>query len=254
MDNPLDNDGLAAQPAPRPVPQPTPGAGVTPIAEAADEPKGHGSGKPPKKRVNLWLFGGIVAAVLVVAGGASLVITQKLFQAPLEKISNVSAETAQGPLKNYAKGSIANLITYASPRTIENIPFVDRDHKPLHLSDFKGQVVVLNVWATWCAPCRFEMPTLAHLQTDYTDKGVKVLPISVDEIGKFEDVKSFIDVQEPLQVYVDTTFAAPSKLGVSGMPATLILDKQGRAVARLDGQATWDTPEVKALIDKLRRE
>jgi len=249
----LDNDGLAAQPAPRPVPQPAQGAGVTPIAEAAGEPKGRGGGKPPKKRVNVWLFAAIVAGVLVIAGGASLIITQKLYQAP-KKAGVTTSEAAEGPLKAYAKGSIAHLVTYASPRPIENIPFVDRDRKPLHLSDFKGQVVVLNVWATWCAPCRYEMPTLANLQRHYADRGVKVLPLSVDEDSKFEDVKSFIDVQEPLEVYADTTFSSPSKLGVSGMPATLIVDKQGRAVARLDGEASWDTPEVKALIDKLLAE
>jgi thiol-disulfide isomerase/thioredoxin len=249
MDNPLDNDGLAAQPAPKPAPV---SAADTPIAEPIAEPKGHGGGKPPKKRANTWLYVAIVAVVLAAAGGGAFYFATNM-KLP-DQVKAGPSEEAAGPLKAYATGSIAHLVTYADRRTVADVPFVDRDRKPLKLSDFKGQVVVLNVWATWCAPCRFEMPTLANLQRDYAGKGVKVLPLSVDEEPKFDDVKSFIDVQEPLEVYVDTKFAAPTKLQVQGMPATLIIDKQGRAVARLDGEATWDTPEVKALIDKLLAE
>lgn len=242
---------MAAQPAPKPTPQ---GAAETPIAEHAPEPKGHGGGKPPKKGVNIGLYIGIVAAVLVVAGGAGFYFVPKLLdQMPAKTASGPSAEAA-GPLKGYVKGSISNMVTYAKPQAIDDIPFVDRDRKPLKLSDFKGQVVVLNVWATWCAPCRYEMPTLADLQRSNADKGLKVIALSVDEDAKFNDVKSFIDVQEPLDVYVDTKFAAPSKLNVVGMPATIILDKQGRAVARVDGEASWNTPEVQALMDKLLAE
>jgi thiol-disulfide isomerase/thioredoxin len=249
MDNPLDNDGLAAQPAPKPAQV---SAADTPIAEPTSEPKGQGGGKTPKKRANLWLYVAIVAVILAAAGGGTFYAVTKM-KLPDKVAAGPSAEAA-GPLKAYATGSIAHLVTYAQPRTIADIPFVDRDRKPVKLSDFRGQVVVLNVWATWCAPCRFEMPTLANLQRDYAGKNVKVLPLSVDEDAKFNDVKSFIDVQEPLDVYVDTKFEAPTKLEVQGMPATLILDKQGRAVARLDGEASWDTPEVKALIDKLLAE
>lgn len=230
------------------------GAAETPIAEAATEPKGLTGGKPPKKRANTWLYVAIVAVVLAGAAGAGFYFAPKLFGQLPDTVKPGAAAEAEGPLKGYVKGSIAHMVTYAQPKAIPDIPFVDRDRKPVKLSDFKGQVVVLNVWATWCAPCRFEMPTLANLQRDYAGKSVKVIPLSVDEEPKFNDVKSFIDVQEPLEVYVDTKFEAPSKLGVQGMPATLILDKQGRAVARLDGEASWDTPEVKALIDKLLTE
>jgi thiol-disulfide isomerase/thioredoxin len=174
-------------------------------------------------------------------------VTESLPTAP-------AAPVAAGPLAPYAKGSMAKLVTFAEPKVIDNIAFMDRNKKAVNLSDFKGQVVVLNVWATWCAPCRFEMPTLAHLQKLYAGKGVKVLPLSVDTEDKFADVVSFIDVQEPLEVYADQNFQAPSKFGVTGMPATLILDKKGREVARLDGEATWDTPEVQALLDKLLAE
>lgn len=163
-------------------------------------------------------------------------------------------DKAAGPLAVYSKGSLAKLITYPAPTAVPDISFIDRDKKPLSLSTFKGQVVVLNLWATWCAPCRFEMPTLAHLQTLYTGKDLKVLPLSVDTEEQFDKVKSFIDVQQPLDIYADQNFQAPTKFSAPALPATLILDKQGRIVARLDGEAKWDTPEVQALLDKLLAE
>ena len=258
MDNPLDSDGLAgqssAQPAPKPVPQPVEHTGGTAIAEDSPQPKAKGKTKKSKKRVNIALFVGIVVAVVAIAGGVGFFLAPKLMHAG--KVEGpVQAEAAAGPLKGYAKGSILHLVTYAQPRPIDNMAFMDRDKKPVHLADFKGQVVVLNLWATWCAPCRFEMPTLAHLQAQYAGKPVKVIPLSGDVEGKLDDVKSFIDVQEPLQVYADPELIAKTaKLNVAGLPSTLILDKRGQIVARLDGEASWDTPEVHALLDKLMAE
>ncbi|MBW8733876.1 MAG: TlpA family protein disulfide reductase [Asticcacaulis sp.] len=258
MDNPLDSDGLtgqpSGQPAPKPQPQPVEHTGGTAIAEDTPQPKAQGKGKKAKKRVNIALFVGIVIAVVAVAVGGGFFLGPKLMGAGKIE-SAVKAEAAEGPLKGYVKGSIAHLVTYAQPKSIDNLAFIDRDKKPVHLADFKGQVVVLNLWATWCAPCRFEMPTLAHLQQQYAGRPVKVLPLSGDPEEKLDDVKSFIDVQEPLQVYADPDLIAKTaKLNVAGLPSTLILDKQGRIVARLDGEASWDTPEVHALLDKLSAE
>lgn len=258
MDNPLDSDGLAgqpsAQPAPKPVPQPAESASGTAIAEDTPQPKTQNKTKKTKKRVNIALFVGIVLVVVAIAAGAGFFLAPKLMGGA--KIEGpVKAEAAEGPLKGYVKGSISHLVTYAQPKPIDNLAFVDRDKKPVHLTDFKGQVVVLNLWATWCAPCRFEMPTLAHLQAQYAGRPMKVIPLSGDVDSSFDDVKSFIDVQEPLQVYADPELIGKTaKLNVAGLPSTLILNKQGQIVARLDGEASWDTPEVHALLDKLMAE
>lgn len=231
-----------------------------PIAETSPEPNKPEAEKwvdtaatGKKKRLNPAL---ITLSVLLAVFAIGTIAWVVLHHAP-EKTQTAALPAepvAAGPLAPYAKGSMAKLVTFAEPKVIENIAFMDRNKKAVNLSDFKGQVVVLNVWATWCAPCRFEMPTLAHLQKMNAGKAVKVLPLSVDTEDKFADVVSFIDVQEPLNVYADPNFQAPSKYGISGMPATLILDKKGREVARLDGEATWDTPEVQALLDKLLSE
>ncbi len=249
MDNPLDSDTPQAVPAPKPV-------APEPIAEAVVQPKAQ---KAKKRGLHPAVIALIAVSIMGVAAVAAWQIGAHFGKTPLTGIESAAKqEQPAGPLAPYAKGSVANMMTYARPRTIDDMAFVDRDRKTVHLSDFKGQVVVLNLWATWCAPCRFEMPTLARLQSQYAGKGVKVLPLSADGDDKFDDVKSFIDAQEPgdaLGVYVDPALIEKTtKLDVQSLPATIILDKQGREVARLDGEATWDTPEVHALLDKLLSE
>ena len=230
-----------------------------PIADKAEEPKRRDTVTARKMRRPP---AAVIAVVTIVVLALIGLISWRLLaksgvadKAPqIAAITSAVAPVAKGPLAVYATGALAKLVTSEAPVAIEDISFIDRDQKPVKLSDFKGQVVVLNVWATWCAPCRFEMPTLAKLQAHYAGKGVKILPLSVDTEEKFADVKSFMDVQQPLEVYADQEFQAPSKYGITGMPGTLILDKQGRQVARLDGEAKWDTPEVQALLDKLLNE
>jgi thiol-disulfide isomerase/thioredoxin len=234
---------------------------LMPIAEDAAEPKAVDTPrarKTPSRKMQRPPIAVIAIVTIVVLALVALISWRLLAKSGgtenAPQVTAAVAPTAKGPLAVYATGALSKLVTNETPVAIEDISFIDRDQKPVKLSDFKGQVVVLNVWATWCAPCRFEMPTLAKLQEHYAGKGVKVLPLSVDTEEKFADVKSFMDVQQPLEVYADQNFQAPSKYNITGMPGTLILDKQGRQVARLDGEAKWDTPEVQALLDKLLAE
>lgn len=254
MDNPLDSDEVAgAQPVPRPV-QPAPAA-PTPIAEQVAEQKPRATVKPRKKTnmAFVWVLASVLVAVFI--GGVVFVMFAPNMSTKTAAVATTPAEAPQGPLAPFAKGTLAHLMTFAQPKAMDDMAFMNRDRKPMHLSDFKGQVVVLNLWATWCAPCRTEMPTLANLQAQYAGKGLKVIPLSGDNEDKMDDVKSFIDVQEPLEVYIDPTLIGKSqKLEIQGLPSTLIFDKQGREVARLDGQAAWDSPESKALMDKLLAE
>ncbi len=251
MDNPLDSEDpkAAAQPAPKQ------GNGAQPIADTKAEPKRAKAAKPRKKGIHPAVAALAVVAVVAAAAVGGFLIFGKDLQPQISAAQSGGTEAPAGPLAPYVKGSIAHMVTLAQPKAIDNMAFKNRDKKPVHLADFKGQVVVLNLWATWCAPCRFEMPTLAKLQASYANKGLKVIPLSGDDDSKFADVESFIDVQEPLEVFADPDLITKTQqLNVAGLPATLIIDKQGREVARLDGQASWDTPEVKALMDKLLSE
>lgn len=144
-----------------------------------------------------------------------------------------------------------NLTPSADGAVEPTLPFDDASGKPLDLSRFRGKVVVVNLWATWCGPCVTEMPTLAALQKRYEGKDLVVVPISVDRKSAIQDVKSFIDVHPPLPLYNDASFAIPMKLKVMGLPTTIIYDRQGREVGRVKGEAKWDSPEAVALIDHL---
>lgn len=236
----------------------SPKATETPITEESREPKWRDTATAEKKRrpSGLAIAIGIATVVALVGGGITLwKLSPQLFGGVAVGSEGAVKAEAEGPLAPYAKGSISKMVTFAQPQPIDNLAFVDRDKKPVKLSDFKGQVVVLNLWATWCAPCRYEMPTLASLQKHYDGKGVAVVALAGDAEDKFVDVVSFIDVQQPLEVYADPDLIAKtSKLNVLGLPSTLILNKDGQMVARLDGEASWDTPEVKALMDKLLTE
>jgi thiol-disulfide isomerase/thioredoxin len=163
---------------------------------------------------------------------------------------------AKSELARFATGTIARLET---PAVLEQAPayvFRTRDGADARLADFRGKVVVVNLWAMWCAPCRTEMPTLATLAQHYAGQDVVVLPINVDATeDAIADARSFIDVHEPLPLYSDPEFQLPFELpGKGKMPQTILLDRQGRIRAHFSGEADWASPEAKALIDALLAE
>jgi thiol-disulfide isomerase/thioredoxin len=131
--------------------------------------------------------------------------------------------------------------------------FVDADGKPVTLADFKGQVLVVNLWATWCAPCVHEMPTLAALQSHYQGKPVKVVAISVDAAASTDKAKAFIAKNAPLAFYQNADLKLPFALDppAQEFPTTLIYDKSGLQRMRMTGDADWSTAEAKAVIDRM---
>ncbi len=143
------------------------------------------------------------------------------------------------------------LTPYASPRPIPAVEFEDGQGKKRMLADFRGKVVLLNLWATWCGPCRKEMPTLDRLQRRLGSPDFEVVALSIDRGGQTV-VKSFFDEinVDALAIYVDATAEAGTKLGIIGVPTTLVLDRDGREVARYTGPAEWDRPEVIETIQR----
>ncbi|HYC68181.1 TlpA disulfide reductase family protein [Brevundimonas sp.] len=166
------------------------------------------------------------------------------------------APPARSELARFAKGSLTRLETPAALATAPDYVFKTRDGADARFADFRGKVVVVNLWAMWCAPCRTEMPTLARLAEAYVGTDLVVLPINVDatEDG-LADARSFIDVHEPLPLYSDMKFQLPFELpGEGKMPQTVLLDRQGRIRAHFSGEADWASPEARALIDALLAE
>ncbi len=137
------------------------------------------------------------------------------------------------------------------PRPLPEMVFTGPEGQPLTLESFEGKVVLLNIWATWCAPCRHEMPSLDRLQQQLGSDQFEVVALSVDRSG-LAGVKRFFKETgaTDLKAYVDPTTKLLKPLKVEGMPTTLLLDRKGREIGRLTGPAEWDTEAAKEIVSK----
>jgi thiol-disulfide isomerase/thioredoxin len=137
---------------------------------------------------------------------------------------------------------------HPEPKPVPEIQFQDSEGKDLTLADFRGKVVLLNIWATWCVPCRREMPTLDRLQAQLGGPDFQVLALSIDRAG-FEAITKFyaeVGVKH-LGMYLDSSSQAAAALSAVGLP-TLLIDRDGREIGRLVGPAEWDSPDMIAFI------
>ena len=137
-----------------------------------------------------------------------------------------------------------------TPEPLAEVSFADGEGKPMTLADFKGKTILLNLWATWCAPCREEMPALDRLQQDLGSDNFEVVALAVDRAGP-DAAKKFLGEigVSSLALYSDITTRSGSALRVIGMPTTILIDAEGREIGRLAGPYEWDQPEAKALIE-----
>ncbi|MBL8579243.1 MAG: TlpA family protein disulfide reductase [Mesorhizobium sp.] len=145
----------------------------------------------------------------------------------------------------------------AQPQTgavaeISGFQFQAEDGSTLTLENFRGRAVLLNVWATWCPPCRKEMPSLDRLQAMKGGDRFEVVALSIDK-GGADQVKPFYgDVGiEKLKMYLDAPGASMRALKIVGLPTTLLIGPDGRELARWAGPREWDEPAVVAEIDAL---
>ena len=134
--------------------------------------------------------------------------------------------------------------------------FYDGAGKAMKIADFKGKVVVVNLWATWCGPCKIEMPQLARLQAEYAGKPVQVVAISIDKAEALAEAKAFIASKAPLTFYNDPAAKLPWALKppAAGMPTTVIYGKDGFERGRVSGEADWAGGGAKAVVDKILAE
>jgi thiol-disulfide isomerase/thioredoxin len=135
------------------------------------------------------------------------------------------------------------------------IAFQDENGKAVDLGAFRGQVVLLDFWATWCLPCREEMPSFDRLEARLGGRGLKVVPVSVDLKG-MEAVEAFyreFDIRH-LPKYVDDSRESAQSLGLRGIPATIALDRRGREAFRVEGPLDWDGPGLSTRLETLLAE
>jgi len=138
----------------------------------------------------------------------------------------------------------AELIVHSSPRGLIDFTFSDGSAHNLTLDHFRGGLVLVNVWATWCPPCKDEMASLNHLALLFADKNIKIVPISIDVSGAIT-VRSFYERLglNNLLIYVDPSKNVMDALGITGIPTTILIDRDGREIGRMVGPAQWDAPE-----------
>tara|TARA_B110000037_G_scaffold29525_1_gene35376 strand:+ start:509 stop:1024 length:516 start_codon:yes stop_codon:yes gene_type:complete len=139
------------------------------------------------------------------------------------------------------KPNIKNLVLVKSPKIYESIIFKNINKKNVDLDDFKGKLILLNFWATWCAPCKEEMPSLDALQSNSNLSNLKIFPIN---IGKEDASKSELFFKElnikNLDIYIDTPITLAKKFSLRGVPTTILFNKKGEEFARIIGSIDFN--------------
>ncbi|HEV2160733.1 MAG TPA: TlpA disulfide reductase family protein [Stellaceae bacterium] len=142
-----------------------------------------------------------------------------------------------------------SLTLLARPRPVPIVNFVNGDGKPMTTADFGGRTVLLNIWATWCAPCRKEMPTLDRLEQKLGGPNFEVVALSIDHQGRDVVARFYRELGvKALRIYLDSSAKAIGPLEVVGLPTTLLIDRNGYEIGRKIGPAQWDSAENVKLI------
>lgn len=145
---------------------------------------------------------------------------------------------------------VAQLVVHKLPRQLTDFTFSDSSGRRLTLEDFRGTFVLVNVWATWCPPCREEMASLNQLSALFANENIKIVPISIDASGLLV-ARSFYKRLglNNLSIYVDPSKGVMDALRITGIPTTLLIGRNGREIARMVGPAQWDAPDsVKRIL------
>lgn len=196
---------------------------------------------PPQKSWALW-------AALTLIGAGAIALVYVLFAA------SSKPETQLG-LSRFAEGEMARLYVMEAPPPMPTRTLRDAAGAETTLAAYQGQVMVLNLWATWCAPCMEEMPSLAQLQYNFEGR-IRVIPVSVDSEG--DRAKAISELQRlsggALPFLHDMTRGVLFDSQAAGMPVTIIYNAQGQEVARLAGGADWGGEDASRLIEAVLTE
>lgn len=184
----------------------------------------------------------LLMAAVVFAG--SMTAAALIYTSRLPTDSAVTPGTLTAPSKPRTAFKL-----HKQPRALESFKFVNGEWQAASLEDFLGKVVLLNMWATWCGPCRAEMPTLDRLQATLGGRDFEVVALSIDE-GGIPVVKKFYEELglKSLRIYVDPTLKAPITLKALGVPTTLLINREGKEIGRYAGPAEWDSPTIVSII------
>lgn len=196
---------------------------------------------------------GFLAAALVISTLAVIFLYGN--HGPGRQLASICLDSKQRwqTLDPLVHGEIAALSLAREPEPLPSLSFTAADGQTKTLVDFKGKALLVNLWATWCVPCRQEMPSLDKLQEALGSKDFQVVAINIDT-AKLDRPKAFLDEigVKNLAFYADPTTSVFQNLKAAGkalgLPTTVLVDKQGCEIGTMAGPAQWDGPEAMALI------
>ena len=144
----------------------------------------------------------------------------------------------------FEKPKLKNLVLIKNPKLYKDVIFMDVNQKNVNLDDFNGKLVILNFWATWCAPCREEMPSLDNLQSNTKLDNLKIFPINIgqEDIAKSESFFKELNIKN-LDIYIDAPITLAKKFALRGVPTTILFNKEGKEFARIMGSIDFDDEE-----------
>jgi thiol-disulfide isomerase/thioredoxin len=154
-------------------------------------------------------------------------------------------------LERFAEGSLRKLVVLENPPEQSSRLFKGPDGQEMNLASFRGKIILLNVWATWCAPCVAEIPSLDQLQKEQGNEQFEVVAVSQDM--QAVDAESFLRTKniEHLSFYHDNTLGLASDVEVAGLPISIFYDANGSEIARIPGEVNWQSAEVGALLREI---
>ena len=160
-----------------------------------------------------------------------------------------NATLADADIATLREGDMKKLVVHTTPEPVSDETFTTGQGGEARLTDYAGKITLVNFWATWCAPCRKEMPMLADLQTEFGGDAFEVVTIAVGRNARPGMEKFFEEIGvDNLPLHIDRPMSLSRAMGVLGLPVTILVDRDGQEVARLQGDAVWNSDSAKAII------
>jgi thiol-disulfide isomerase/thioredoxin len=192
----------------------------------------------------------VVPLVFVVLAGLAGIYWLNGQTRKAETTATTTTAQTTGFSKALATGPMAGVVIHPQRKTLGAFTFKDATGKDTDLSAWKGRVVLLNLWATWCTPCRKEMPDIAKLQKELGSDDFEVVALSVDRKG-LEASQAFLKDIGADKAYTDQPSTSLAAIQALGLPASILIDRKGQEAARILGPAEWSSPEAQAMIKAL---